>query len=154
MKNISSRSSMKKKQRRDSFDDQIYELEKKIEARMEKSDRDRSVLCAAIANLAAIIKKAFLPDRAGIASAATEDKSKNLPSNKDSELDILFKKYEEAVAAKTKFIDNPDSANDSIVLYSSEYIINKAKKDLEKYWQEREVDYKAKEEDDYKCSKK
>jgi hypothetical protein len=95
-----------------------------------------------------------LPDRAGIASAATEDKSKNLPSNKDSELDILFKKYEEAVAAKTKFIDNPDTANDSIVLYSSEYIINKAKKDLEKYWQEREVDYKAKEEDDYKCSKK
>jgi hypothetical protein len=91
-----------------------------MEERMEKLDKDQSVLYAAIGNVGNVIEKAFLPNQ-----------------QQPSKLDVLLKNFEEADAAIKKFVAESDPEKNAVVLYSFEYKLKKAKRALKNYWNER-----------------
>jgi hypothetical protein len=131
--NIFDRSSMKKKQgRRYSFDDQQSEYEKKkMEARMEKSEKNQSVLVSNVAKIGNLLEKAFTSNQD---STATSE-------NPDSEVNSLMKKLEVAMETKTKFMNSqalPTNHQD-IILKTLDYNINKAAEEIKEYWAKRDA---------------
>jgi hypothetical protein len=55
----------------------------------------------------------------------------------------LLQEYNEASSAKTAFENNPSQQKDLVVLYSLEYKLDEARKNLEDYWNKR-GDYRLK----------
>jgi hypothetical protein len=125
--NLGNRPSTAKKQgRRYSIDDPLpTEFESKMEARMEKSEKDRSLLIAAVSNLGAVVQKAFQTNQ-----------QEDIPNSK---LNSLMKKLEEAMEAKTRLMNSPAlPMNHDIILRSLDYNINKASEDITEYWAKRD----------------
>jgi hypothetical protein len=56
-------------------------------------------------------------------------------------MELLLKNYNEALDAKTKFVQNPLTENSSVVLYTLDFKLAQAEKALEEYWNKRGEDY-------------
>jgi hypothetical protein len=123
--NLSNQSSMRKKQGRHySFDDQQSEF-KKMEARMEKSENDQSVLVTTVLKIGNLLEKAF-----------TSNQDSTAISDPDSELNSLTKKLELAMETKTKFMQSQSlpTNHQDIILKTLNYNIDKAVEEIKEYW--------------------
>jgi hypothetical protein len=137
--NIGLRSSSTKKKCRTSEDESPTFFEKTIIAHMEKSDKAQEGFNSTLAGIGTIIERAFLPTNIH----GTTKYQNNFNQKKNGELDILLQEYNEASSAKTAFENNPSQQKDLVVLYSLEYKLDEARKNLEDYWNKR-GDYRLK----------
>jgi hypothetical protein len=102
-----------------------------MEARMEKSEKNQSVLVSNVAKIGNLLEKAFTSNQD---STATSE-------NPDSEVNSLMKKLEVAMETKTKFMNSqalPTNHQD-IILKTLDYNINKAAEEIKEYWAKRDA---------------
>jgi hypothetical protein len=136
------RSSMKKNNRRNSFDDDMNQFEKKMDEHMKEIKTDRFSLFSAISHLGGVIEKALVPPAPLDNVTRDNNPEKNNTQTIDGdEMELLLKNYNEALDAKTKFVQNPLTENSSVVLYTLDFKLAQAEKALEEYWNKRGEDY-------------